>query len=116
MSSWILEALNRPDPATSKYEIIILSDPIYQGKTFYMKFISKFLFGYACPDEVDYCAEFYDKNYKLIYEVDESEVEDLENIISYIDEFNEYFYKNIYDVFLDDNLNICKCINDLFNV
>ena len=37
------------------------------------------------------------------------------NIEDYIDLFNEYFYENIYDIFLNDELDIGESIHELFN-
>jgi len=37
------------------------------------------------------------------------------DIEDYIDLFNEYFYENIYDIFLNDELDIGESIHELFN-
>jgi len=112
--SWL--SLNSIQSKTAiKYDIINLIDPIYQDKTFTMKFIKKYPYGYFEEEDIWYSAEFYDTHNNLIFSANMSNIGGSNVIEDYIDLFNEYFYENIYDIFLDDELDIGKSIHELFN-
>ncbi len=111
--SWLSLASIQNNSAIN-YEIINLVGSIYQDKTFTMKFITEYPEGYF-EEDVCYSAEFYDIHNNLIFFADMGNTGNSANFEDYIDLFNEYFYKNIYDIFLDDELDIGESIHELFN-
>lgn len=78
------------------------------GNMYTLKCINIYPFS-PCEEDVYLIHKFYDEHNKLVCEYDCLNDED-----QAIEMFDEFFYENIYDIILDDNMNIRKRLIELF--